>query len=106
MAKGIMVVQTSPASPEREDEYNDWYSNKHIPEICSIPGFLGARRYKVHGAAPDGAHSYLAIYEVEADDLSAPMAALGEQSAAGKMAISDALGTDPAPVITIYEALD
>ena len=39
-----MVVQTGPVSAEREDEYNDWYSGTHIPEVLAIPGFVAARR--------------------------------------------------------------
>ena len=47
MPKGVMVVQTG-CEPGREDEYNDWYSNTHIPEVLAVPGFVGARRFKVH----------------------------------------------------------
>jgi len=44
-----MVVQSSPVSPDREDEFNDWYDNIHVPETCSVPAFVYARRYKVPG---------------------------------------------------------
>jgi hypothetical protein len=103
--KGIMVVQSGPADPAREDEYNDWYDNTHVPEICAVPGFVSARRYKVHGA-PAGDPAYLAIYEIDADDLTAPAAELRARSAAGLTHISDALRLDPPPVVTIYELLD
>jgi len=33
MPKGIMFVPSQPASPDREDEYNTWYSKTHIPEV-------------------------------------------------------------------------
>jgi hypothetical protein len=100
-----MVVQTSPVDPAKEDEYNNWYDNTHIPEILQIPGFVSARRFKLPGPGRDGAHSYLAVYELDADDLTAPAAELGRRSAAGETTGSDALGMDPAPVIAIYEAL-
>ena len=57
MPKGIMVVQTSPVDPAKEDAYNDWYDNTHIPEILEIPGFTSARRFKLHGPGADGAHT-------------------------------------------------
>jgi hypothetical protein len=93
VAKGIMVVQSAPADPSREDEYNEWYSTIHIPEILSIPGFVSARRYK----SADG--SYLAIYEL--DDLGA-VKALREQPTTK----SDTLRVDPPPVVTAYELLE
>ena len=99
MPKGIMVVQSDPADPAREDEYNDWYDNTHVPAICAVPGFVSARRYKVHGA---GSPAYLAIYEIDSDDLTAPVAELRARSSAA----SAALRVDPPPVVTIYELLE
>ena len=99
MPKGIMVVQSEPADPAREDEYNDWYDNTHVPEIRAVPGFVSARRYKVHGA---GSPAYLAIYEIDADDLTAPPAELRARSSAAPAA----LRVDPPPVVTIYELLE
>jgi hypothetical protein len=104
MPKAIMVVQTGPASAEREDEYNDWYSGTHIPEVLAIPGFVGARRYKLAGG--DGTPSYLAIYEIEADDIFAPVKELSARSAAGQHSKSDVLRTDPPAVVTIYQQVD
>ena len=104
MPKGIMVVQTGPVSAEREGEYNDWYAGTHIPEILAVPGFVGARRYKLAGG--DGAPSYLAIYEIDADDIFAPVKELGARSAAGQHSKSDVLRTDPPPAVTIYQSVD
>lgn len=106
MAKGIMVVQSRPI-PGREDEYNDWYDNTHIPEICSVPGFTGARRFKLAGNPASGeAPAYLAIYELEADEITAPVQEMRARSKAGKQTPTDALSLDPPPVITLYEQLD
>jgi hypothetical protein len=93
--KGIMVVQSAPVDPARENEYNDWYDNEHVRDILAVPGFTSARRYKVHGPAGDGtgAPAYLAIYEIDADDLTAETRG------------SDALRLDPPPIVTIYELL-
>jgi hypothetical protein len=104
MPKAIMVVQTGPVSAEREEEYNDWYAGTHIPEVLAVPGFVGARRYKLAGG--DGTPSYLAIYEIEADDIFAPVKELSARSAAGQHSKSDVLRTDPPPVVTIYQSVD
>lgn len=105
MPKGIMVVQSRPSDPAREDEFNDWYSNTHLPEIRAVPGFVSARRYKVHDPAAGGSSTYLAIYEIDADDLTDPVHELRARSAAGQTHRSDALQTDPPPVVTLYELI-
>ena len=104
MPKGIMVVQSAPVDDDREKEYNDWYDNTHIPEITAVPGFVSARRYKVHGET--GAPAYLAIYEIDADELTAPAAELRARRAAGLTHDSSALRLDPPPVVTFYELLE
>ena len=78
MPKAIMFVQSRPSTPDREDEYNDWYTNTHLPEVLDIPGITAARRFKASDVAPpaDGAHQYCAVYELECDDLDAVMPAL------------------------------
>ena len=108
MAKGIMVVESAPADAEREAEYNEWYSGTHIGEICAIPGFVAARRYKIRGTDPNSSakDSYLAVYEIEADDLDQPLAELAARSADGRSVASDALRLSPPPVVTIYELID
>jgi hypothetical protein len=104
MARGIVVVRSRPVSPEREDEFNAWYGGVHLRELLAVPGFVSARRFRrVSGAeAPE----YLAVYEVEADDLAAPMRELRRRSAAGETTPGDALQTDPPPEVVLYELLD
>jgi len=106
MPKGIMVVQSSPSDPSREDEYNDWYDNTHLPEVLAVPGFVSARRYKVFGGAGPSQHAYLAVYELEADDLTAPVRELRARSASGGTTKRDLPPLGPPPVVTIYELLD
>ncbi len=106
MPKGIMVVQSGPSDPAREDEYNDWYSHTHLPEIRAVPGVVAARRYKVRDGGGARPHAYVAIYEIDADDLTAPAAELRARSAAGLTHSTDALRVDPPPVVTFYELLE
>jgi hypothetical protein len=104
--KGIMVVQSAPVDPAREDEYNEWYSTKHLPEVCAVPGFTGARRFKLHGGDDGTPPVYLAIYEIDADDITAPVREWRARSASGATSRSDALRLDPPPVVTVYELVD
>lgn len=101
-----MVVQSGPADPAREDEFNEWYSTRHLPEICAVPGFTGARRYKVHGGGHGAPPAYLAIYEIDADDITAPVREWQARSASGETTRSDTLCLDPPPVVTLYELID
>ena len=103
MPRGILVVRSRPVSPDREDEYNAWYRGVHVDELLQVPGFVSARRFRRVG---DGEIDYLAVYEVEAEDLVAPLQELRRRSAAGETTRSDAIQTDPPPEIVLYEALD
>ncbi|MGH1561575.1 hypothetical protein [Mumia sp. DW29H23] len=78
MSDAIMVVKTNPVDG-REDEFNAWYSNEHVPEILAVPGFVGARRYVAledPADAGDPGFRYVAIYEIEGSVPEA-LAALG-----------------------------
>lgn len=108
MPKGILFVQSNPASPDREDEFNAWYSGVHIPEVCDVPGVTGASRYKVSDASPGGPgdNAYSAVYELEADDLSAVLGEIASRAMDGRMHMSDAMAMDPPPSMVIYEIMD
>jgi hypothetical protein len=107
--KGILAVQSSPVAGH-EDEYNRWYTETHIPEMLAVPGFVSARRYRVHenGTLPadPSRHTYLAIYEIDADDLDGPVKEMRERSAAGATRRSDTLRSDPPPIVTLYELIE
>jgi len=105
MPKGIMLVQSRPSDPAREDEYNKWYSGAHIPDVLAVPGITGARRYKLL-SGDDAEPVYLAIYELDADDLMAPLRELSARSASGQTQLSGVLQLDPPPVVTICELTD
>ena len=97
MAKGIMFVESWPSSPDREQEYNTWYDEVHIPQLLTFDGIVGARRLRpVNGEGP-----YVAIYELEADDLQAVLDNMVAN--AGQLNMSDALQLDPAPIPRVLE---
>ena len=81
MPKGIIYLETRPVSPDREAEYHKWYNDTHLAEICSVDGIISARRF----APTDGEGPFIAIYELDCDDLDAVVARLGELGASGKM---------------------
>ena len=47
--KALLFVKLDPPR-ERENEWNDWYNDKHVADRLAIPGFLSARRFtKIEG---------------------------------------------------------
>ena len=62
-ATALLIVQVD-IDPAREDEFNRWYDEEHVPEKLASPGFHSARRF-AHFTIP---HRYLAIYEVDDGD--------------------------------------
>jgi hypothetical protein len=81
MAKTIVLVFTNCADPAREKEFNDWYDNTHVPDVLETPGFVSCTRYELIGDPGPGQGKFLAIYEVESDDLPSTMAGLQERVA-------------------------
>ncbi|WP_204079700.1 DUF4286 family protein [Mycobacterium riyadhense] len=97
MAKGIIHVESRPSSPDRDQEYNTWYDEVHIPELVALDGFVSARRLR----PVDGDGSYVALYEIEADDLQTVLQNMLDN--ARNLHMSDALQFDPPPVMRLLE---
>ena len=101
MPKGIMVVESYPASPEQAAEYHEWYNETHMPQILEVDGFVAARRFAPMGE--DG--PFVAIYEIEADDLEAARARLTEATKSGRTTLPVGVRMDPPPVVRYYEEI-
>jgi hypothetical protein len=99
--KTTLIVFTGPAEG-REDEYNEWYDNTHLPEFLALPGVVSGKRYRL-APGPKSKHSYTAVYEVEGSAggvLKAMDAAIKD----GSMHMSSAL--DPASIsISAWEEI-
>jgi hypothetical protein len=102
MAKYTFVVLTNPVSG-KEEEYNKWYNGQHIPDILNIPGFVGAQRFILADHQMGGApakHKYLALYEIETDDLAATINELRKRQGTPEIVSSDAIDTKD--VVAVY----
>lgn len=94
MTQAVLVVLTNPVSPAQEAAFNDWYDRVHVRDVLRVPGFVAARRYRlsdVQLAGSGGEHRYLALYEVETDDLKAAREALVKAASDGSMEIHAAM---------------
>ena len=96
MGKAIMVVHTRPVSADKEDEYNKWYTEEHLADVVSVPGFGSARRFVLSETPgfeglPSNDFKYMAIYELDTDDVEGAAKAMAE--AFPSMSVSEALDT-------------
>jgi hypothetical protein len=105
MTRYAFVVHTNPVEG-REDEYNHWYSNLHIPLLLQCPGVVSARRLTLAGAQLRDtvqAFSYLAIYEIETDDPQAFVDAVLSRAGTELLPTSSALA--PGACAVLWEEL-
>ncbi len=87
------LVAFSNAIEGRDEDFEQWYDQQHMPDLLAIPGFVSAERFTCIGDAP---HRYMAIYEIETDDLNALMEEIQKRGGTELMPISDAI--DPSTV--------
>lgn len=107
MARNLLLVFSNPVDG-REDEFNDWYSKRHIDDILAIEGFKRAERFelvdaKMTESAKDAPWRYLAIYEADEDGLERADSALFELAGAER---AEALAAGRTPKLVISPAMD
>lgn len=102
MPKYKFVVLSRPVAG-REEECNDWYQNVHLGQVVAIPGIRSAQRFRLSAdLGARGAWPYLAIYEIETDDLDAVVQEIQAKAGSDLLLVSDALDTASA-FAAIYE---
>lgn len=92
MSRHVLVALTN-AAEGREDEYNDWYNQQHLQGVLNVPGFVSAQRFELSAAQrmQSPPYKYLAIYEIETDDIGKAITTLSERSGTALLPISEAL---------------
>jgi hypothetical protein len=94
MPRYVFVVMTAPVEG-REDEYNDWYTNRHLDEVLEVEGIVAAQRFKLcEVPGIEGAKPYCAFYEIEAPSAAVAHKALTDKAQSGTMFVSDALSRE------------
>ena|SRR5882724_236184 len=92
MPRYKLVVMTEPVEG-REQEYNDWYQNIHLRDLVAVAGIKSAQRFRLSRTVVADAQPlpYLAIYEVETDDIDKTIEDLQNRTVDGRIAISGSL---------------
>src|ERR1700745_2314163 len=77
----------------REEEYHDWYNNRHMDDVLAIPGFVKGQRFTVQDTTVAGDSKspweYLALFEIETDGLRGALDTLVLRSRTELMPASD-----------------
>jgi hypothetical protein len=91
MARFLCLVSTNSVTG-RSEEFNEWYDSQHLPDLLRVPGIVSAQRYRLAELreAQSSEYEYLAIYEIETDDLNKVPAAIAEALRSGRMPTSPA----------------
>ncbi len=102
-----MIVLTEPL-PGAEDDFNNFQTNEHVPDLLRVPGVVGAQRYLLSDTQPTFAsrippHPYLCIYEIEADSIGDVTTALERARASGSW--QPTRSTSPDRICAIYSAI-
>ena len=63
----ISISQTSCQNPSREEEFNQWYNDMHLPEFLATGYFHTAYRYRRYDSPQEGEGMFLALYESDVD---------------------------------------
>ena len=69
MARYLLFAFSDCKDPAREKEFNDWYDNMHMPDMLKTPGLIRATRWMSADNKENEIRKYLALYELETDDL-------------------------------------
>src|SRR5690242_13126816 len=88
MARHYLLAFTNP-TPGKEEEFNRWYDERHVPDLLAVTGLISAQRFALTDATGQGmpGWTYLALYELETGELPALMEEVRSR-----------LGTDAVPV--------
>jgi len=112
MAKALFLAWSSPVDDASDGEFNAWYEGTHIPQVrAAIPAITAVHRYLTADLADGGAggqpgQRYLAVYELDTDDVAGAAAALGAAMAQGKLDLTTTmdLAVNP-PALQWYQGL-
>ena len=63
-----LLLRGLSVDPEHDQEFDEWHTTEHIPNLSRVPGVLRARRFKLNAKAlrlRGEPPAYMAVYELE-----------------------------------------
>jgi Domain of unknown function (DUF4286) len=59
----VLFVVKATITKDREDAFNRWYNEEHVPQFLQFKGAVSARRYKA--ILGEDKFQYMAVYELQ-----------------------------------------
>lgn len=59
----VLFVVKATIATDREEAFNRWYNEEHVPQFLQFPGAVSARRYKA--IMGEERFQYTAVYELQ-----------------------------------------
>jgi hypothetical protein len=96
MPRYVFAVYSNPVEG-REQEYLDWYADRHLDDLRACVGVISAKHLKLADEqftdVPPQPFKYFALYEIETDDVRTFMNDVLSRVDTARMPRSPALGT-------------
>jgi hypothetical protein len=106
MPRHVFVVFTN-CTDGHEEEYNTWYNNRHQHDVVNVPGIISCQRLALSDSqvslSKPSPWKYLAIYEIETEDLKSTLQTLEQRVGTSAMPLTEAL--DPNLLGWIYHPI-
>lgn len=103
----IYFIVLSNPTPGDDDEYNRWYSRRHITDVLTqIPGVRSAQRFQLatdQRSEPPYQFRYMALYRVEKERAAEVFAELKARSGTDVMPVSGTF--DPNYLALVFEPI-
>jgi hypothetical protein len=68
--RSVQLAFSNP-KPGREQDFNRWYDDEHLPEVIANRGYVSGQRFRLSAYQrpylPPSRHSYLTVYELEGE---------------------------------------
>jgi len=102
MNNAFLLAFSHPVGADRDDEYNNWYDNTHVPQLrAALPSIKDVNRYELV-PCQEGGHRYLAIFEFVTNDVDKTIAEFGEVVASGRLDPTSAMDTSVNPPVLVW----
>jgi hypothetical protein len=59
----VLLIVKATITKDREEAFNRWYNEEHIPQFLQFKGAVSARRYKA--LLGEDKYQYMAVYELQ-----------------------------------------
>lgn len=104
--KKYRIIVLLNALEGRDDDLNDWFTNKHVHDALKISGFVNGQRFKLAKEQREGANTpwnYLAIYELETGNIQFVLDELARRRGTPPMVTTYSIA--PGAVMGVFEPI-